>query len=178
MRRNKILPLKRRLEEKTNYRRRLALVKSGIPRVVVRISNSNVTLQLVEYIPPGTGVSSDASNGSDKAKFAFISKQLEGLGWKHSKNNTSACYLSGLVFGHICQKNKVESAIFDLGLAKTTAGNRYFAVLKGLADSGLNIPYSEDKMPSDDRIAGKHTTKETQASFVKVKQKILDDYAK
>jgi large subunit ribosomal protein L18 len=166
MRRSKILPLRRRREEQTNYKRRLALVKSGVPRVVARITNSNVTLQLVDY------------SGSDKTSLAFISKQLEKMGWKHSKKNTSACYLSGLIFGYMCRKNKVEGVVFDLGLAKTTAGNRYFAVLKGLADSGLNIPYSEDKMPSLDRIEGKHTSKEVQESFVKVKQKILDDYAK
>jgi large subunit ribosomal protein L18 len=172
MRRSKILPLRRRRDEQTNYKRRLALVKSGVPRVVARITNSNVTLQLVSYTNFG------ASGGLDKTTLTFISKKLEKMGWKHSNKNTSACYLSGLVFGYLCKKNKIEAAVFDLGLAKTTAGNRYFAVLKGLADSGLNIPHSDDKMPSDDRIAGKHTSKEVQASFVKVKQKILDDYAK
>ncbi|MBN2095212.1 MAG: 50S ribosomal protein L18 [Candidatus Aenigmarchaeota archaeon] len=170
--RPKLLPLKRRGEEKTNYKRRLALLKSKMPRIAARITNNFVTLQVVEYAPSG------AIGSSDKTTFAFTSKKLEGMGWKHSKNSIPACYLSGLYFGLFCKKNKVKGAVFDMGVARKTTGNRYFAVLKGLADSGLEVPMSDEKMPSDDRLSGRHISEDVSKDFEAVKQKILDNYGK
>jgi len=166
MRKTLILPIRRRREEKTNYRRRLALLKSKKPRVVARVTNANVSLQLVDY------------NGSDKTKFAYISKKLEEAGWKHSKNSIPACYLSGLSFGLLCKKNGVSEVVFDMGLARNTPGNRYLAVLKGIVDSGLQINFSEDKFPAQDRILGKHISPEIEKSFSQAKQKILGNYGK
>ena len=37
-------------------------------------------------------------------------------------------------------------AVLDIGLVRTI-GNRVFAVMKGAADGGLNIPHSEGKFP-------------------------------
>lgn len=166
MKGNKILPLKRRNECRTNYRKRLAMLKSKKPRVVARITNANVSLQLVEY------------DGSDRAKLGFLSKGLEKFGWKYSKNNIPACYLSGLVFGKMCQKAGVKDAVYDMGLAFNTKGNRYFAVLKGCVDSGLEVPATDSKMPPDDRISGKHISEAVSKDFEKVKEKVLKDYGK
>jgi large subunit ribosomal protein L18 len=164
MKRKTILPLKRRFEERTNYRKRLALLKSKKPRVAARISNSNVSLQLIEY------------SGSDKTRLGYLSKNLEKAGWKHSKNSIPACYLSGLIFGKMCLKEGINEAVYDMGLAYNTKGNRYFAVLKGLVDSGLNIPAGEEKMPSEDRISGKHLHDSASKDFDKVKENVLKDY--
>jgi len=162
----KILPLKRRRENKTDYRVRLALLKSGKPRVVVRISNKYITLQLVEY------------NASDKTKISYISKKLSEFGWEGSKKNLSAAYLSGLIFGLICKKNKIKEGILDIGIRRVTKGNKVFSVLKGCLDGGLEIPHSEKNFPSEDRITGKHLSEEKTRIFNEVKQKILDKYAK
>lgn len=166
MTRGKILPLKRRKENKTDYKSRLALLKSGKPRVVVRITNTYITLQLVE------------SNSSDKTKVSYISKKLSDFGWNGSKKNLSAAYLSGLVFGLICRKNKIKEGVFDIGIKRVTKGNKVFSVLKGCLDGGLEIPHSENNFPSEDRITGKNISEEKTKNFDKIKQKILDKYAK
>lgn len=165
MTRGKILPLKRRREEKTDYKLRLGLLKSGKPRVVVRTSNNYINIQLIEY------------NGSDKTKLTFNSKKLSEFGWDFSKNSVPASYLAGLAFGAMCAKSKVGEAVSDIGTVRITKGNRVFAVLKGCVDGGLNIPYSEDNFPSEERIKGKHISEDTAKKFDEVKQKILDKYA-
>ena len=43
------LRFKRRRNGKTDYRRRLRMLRGGIPRAVVRVSNTQVTCQLVEF---------------------------------------------------------------------------------------------------------------------------------
>lgn len=43
------LPHRRRREKKTNYSRRLALLKSGKERLIVRKHNKSVIVQIVEY---------------------------------------------------------------------------------------------------------------------------------
>jgi large subunit ribosomal protein L18 len=48
--------LKRRRVKLTNYARRFRLLKSGLPRLVLRKSNHYVLAQLVEYSPEGDRV--------------------------------------------------------------------------------------------------------------------------
>src|SRR2546428_260212 len=50
----------------------------------------------------------------------------------------------------------VKEAILDLGLKGPTKGSKLFAVLKGLADSGLTVPHSPEKLPPMERIGGNH----------------------
>jgi len=38
-------------------------------------------------------------------------------------------------------------AVLDVGLTRTTTGNRVFAVLKGATDGGLDIPHSTKRFP-------------------------------
>ena len=47
---------RRRLESKTDYHRRLRLLKSGLPRAVVRVSNTQITCQLTNYSKEGDKV--------------------------------------------------------------------------------------------------------------------------
>lgn len=167
MKSRKILPLKRRREGKTNYRKRLALLKSGKPRVVIRKSNKYITLQLVEF---------DSKNFKEITRFSFISKKLENFGWKYAKNNLPASYLSGLAFGLICKKNGISEGILDLGLNRVTKGNRIFSALLGCIDAGLKIPHSEKNLPSEERVKGAHISQEVVKKFEEVKQKIIDYY--
>jgi large subunit ribosomal protein L18 len=78
----------------TNYRKRLALLKSGIPRAVVRFSNAKVTVQIIEFSIKGDTVLASAS-----------SNDVAEMGWKGSKTNVPASYLSGL----LTAKKSIES---------------------------------------------------------------------
>ena len=49
-----------------------------------------------------------------------------------------------------------SQAIMDIGLAASSSGNRAYAALKGMIDAGMDIPHSEDVLPSEERINGEH----------------------
>lgn len=169
MRSAKVLPLKRRRKGKTDYKRRLKLLKSKKPRVVIRKSNNYVNLQLVEF---------EVRNFREITKCNFNSKRLKDFGWDYSKKNLPACYLSGLAFGLECKKNKTGEGVSDLGTQVVTKGNKIFSALKGCVDAGMNINYSEKHFPSEDRIKGRHISEGVEKKFKEVVQKIWDYYGK
>ena len=70
----------------TNYRKRLALLKSGIPRAVVRFSNAKITVQIIDFSKEG-----------DKVLASATSNDVASAGWKGSKTNIPASYLSGII---------------------------------------------------------------------------------
>jgi len=45
------------------------------------------------------------------------------------------------------QERKPFKAVLDVGLTRTTTGNKVFAALKGACDGGLNIPHSAKRFP-------------------------------
>ena len=136
------VPFRRKRKVKTNYRRRLALLKSNLLRLVVRKSNKNITAQLVKFGEKG-----------DVVLFSANSKQLLKYGWDTSCSNTSAAYLVGLLLG---TQAKNKEAILDLGLQSPLSRSRVYAVAKGAADGGLKIKMSENVIPDMTRIQGKH----------------------
>ena len=146
MAKNSIYTVKyrRKREGRTYYKKRLELLKSGKPRLVVRKTNTGVVLQIVSYHPDG-----------DKVLSTFHSKQLDKYGWKYSSKSLPACYLAGLAMG-VKAKENVSGAILDLGLQSAAAGTRLYAALKGVIDAGLEIPGSDSVFPSDERIRGEH----------------------
>lgn len=135
---------RRRREGKTDYKKRLASVKGGVPRLVVRLSNKYVTAQIIEYVESG-----------DKVIVSASSKELDKYGWMGNKN-ISSCYLTGLSIAKKALKANVEKVILDIGFKSPVAGSRVFSVLKGVVDGGLDVPHSADAFPSEDRISGKH----------------------
>ena len=145
----------------TNYRKRLALLKSGIPRAVVRFSNAKVTVQIIEFSIKGDTVLASAS-----------SNDVAEMGWKGSKTNVPASYLSGLLTAKRALKAGIDSAVLDIGRITPTSGGRAFATLKGLVDGGLKIPHSDNLFPSDDRINGSHISEKMTTDFKKVSKKI------
>lgn len=163
--RNYILPLKRRKEKKTNYNRRLKLLLSKKPRLVVRKSLKYTYAQIIKY-----------QKNSDQTLVSCSSKNLSKFGWKGSYSNVPAAYLTGFLIGKKAVKNKIKSAVLDVGLQSCTKGGKIYAVLKGAIDAGLNIPKSEkteEMFPSEDRIKGKHIKdKEIEKIFNSVKAKI------
>jgi len=136
---------RRKREGKTNYRKRLKLLRSGKPRLVVRISLKHVTAQIIQATPKGDVVLASAH-----------SKQLDKLGWKDGESNMPASYLVGLLCGYRAVKSGVKESMLDLGMHVPTPGSKVFAVLKGALDSGLQIPHDDEVLPSEERLNGSH----------------------
>ena len=138
-------PHRRRREGKTNYRKRLNLLKAGLPRLVIRKSTNNVTCQVVNYKPTG-----------DQTVVTTNAVTLKGVGWKAGTGSVPAAYLIGFLCGTAAKKKGVSKAIADLGMTTPTKWSRLFAAVKGAVDAGLEVPHSEDVMPPAERILGKH----------------------
>ncbi len=136
---------RRRREGKTNYRKRVKLLLSKKPRLVVRLTNTRVIAQIIEYHPDG-----------DRVLVAADSSKLQKFGWKGDLNNTPAAYLTGILIAKMAEKANVSEAVLDIGLHSPTRGSRVFAVLRGAVEAGLNVPHSEDVFPDDSRIMGEH----------------------
>lgn len=182
---------RRRRECKTDYKQRRALLvqdknKYNAPkyRLVVRLSNTQVTCQIVY-----------ATLRSDVVMAAAYSHELPRYGAAISSRgikNYAAAYATGLLVArrvlkkigldtqYIGQTNvdgkdflvqKPEDAtrrpfyvILDRGLHRGTTGARIFGAMKGAADGGLDIPhknrrfpgYNEEKKKFDSRVLRKH----------------------
>lgn len=160
MKKNYLTQFKRRRENKTNYKKRLGLLKSGKTRLVIRKSLCNISVQFINYKPEG-----------DQTVVSTVSTELKKLGWNKT-GNVPAAYLTGFLAGKKAKEKKVGEAILDLGLQTSTKGSRIYAALKGVLDSGINIPHSKDILPSEDRIKGKHISEEIVKQFENVKKKI------
>ena len=153
-------PLRRKKEGKTDYKKRLGLLKGGLARLVVRKFNKNVIAQIITYSPSGDKVESQAH-----------SKELEKYGWKESKNNVPASYLVGML---LSKKTKIKEAILDTGLQKPTKGSRIYSTVKGCIDGGMKIPHDAEVFPSKERIIGKHIQgKDMEKTFNETKEKII-----
>ncbi|MFH1771050.1 MAG: 50S ribosomal protein L18 [archaeon] len=152
----------RKQSGKTNYKKRLKLLQSRKNRLVIRRTNKYIVIQMVDYEPAG-----------DKVLLSTTSKELVKLGWKHSCKNIPACYLTGLVVGKKASGKKIKEGILDLGLQTPKKGSRLYAALKGVIDSGISIPSSDDIFPSNDRLNGKHISDKVSKDFETIKSKIL-----
>jgi large subunit ribosomal protein L18 len=140
------VPRKRRRQGKTDYYFRYRVLKSGQKvRAVVRKTNKYIIVQFIEFAPNG-----------DKTVVGITSKALSKLGWKGDLNSTPAAYLTGLLAGLLARKKGVSYAVPDIGLHRAVKGARVFAVIKGMRDAGVEVPASEEVLPSDDRIRGEH----------------------
>ncbi len=157
---------KRRRLQKTNYKKRLALLKSGVPRLVVRKSLDNIRVQIIGFEVSG-----------DKTMASAFSAELGGFGWKSGLGNLPAAYLTGLLAGTRAKKAGVKKTVFDLGLQTSTKGSRIYAAVKGAIDAGLSVPHSKEILPSEERISGKHIQdrKNIEKEFTETKEKILKE---
>ncbi|MBS3122720.1 50S ribosomal protein L18 [Candidatus Woesearchaeota archaeon] len=154
---------RRKREGRTNYYKRLKLLKSRTPRLVIRKSLKYLLLQLVEYQAAG-----------DKVIISYNTKSLEKMGWKYSKKNLSAAYLGGLIMGKLALSKKVKEAILDAGLHTNVKGSKIYAAVKGVNDGGLVIPCGKEMYPSEDRLSGKHIL----THFNKIKGQNTFQYSK
>ena len=131
----------RRLEGKTDYKARIALLKSGKPRLVARKTNRYIIAQIVE-----------TKAAQDKVLFSINSKMLLEKGWPKDKEGSlkslQAAYLTGFMLGRLAQEKNIKSAIFDIGINRNVQKSRLFAILKGALDAGLAIPHNPEALPS------------------------------
>jgi large subunit ribosomal protein L18 len=142
-------PYRRRKEGKTDYKTRKAFVLSGKPRIVVRGTLKNVIAQVVVAKPKG-----------DEVLVSAHSRELtKEYGWKASRGNLPAAYLTGFLCGSKAKAQNIEEAILDIGLHSPSKGARVFAALKGVLDAGVMVPHSEEKLPDENRIKGEHVVK-------------------
>jgi len=140
------VPWRRRREGKTNYYKRVKLIKSGKPRLVVRRTLNYIIAQVVEARIEG-----------DRVIAAAHSRELFKLyGWRGGGKSTCAAYLTGLLAGYRAILKGVREAVLDIGLATPSRGSRVFAALKGALDAGLKIPHSPEVLPSDERVRCEH----------------------
>lgn len=134
----------RRIREgKTNYRKREKLLIGKQDFVTVNVSDENVSAQLIR--PDLLG---------DKVMASVHSNELLSYGWKGSRKNVPSCYLVGLLLGKKCLQKKITRAILYIGKRHFTT--KIAACLKGLSEAGLEMPFSENIIPSDHRIQGNH----------------------
>ncbi|GAA0184289.1 ribosomal protein [Lithospermum erythrorhizon] len=158
---------KRRREGKTDYRARTRLInqdknKYNTPkyRFVVRFTNKDIIAQIVS-----------ASITGDMVLASAYAHELPHYGLEVGLTNYSAAYCTGLLLARRVLKTlemdeeyegNVEAtgedysvepadtrrpfrALLDVGLLRTTTGNRVFGALKGALDGGLDIPHSDKR---------------------------------
>jgi large subunit ribosomal protein L18 len=139
-------PVRRRFEGKTNYHKRIKLLKSRKLRVVIRVSNNHTRVQIIQ-----------SKRGGDNVMISAFSKELASkYGWTANTGNIPASYLTGYLVGSRAKKNNIQEAIFDLGIFYHK--NRVLAACKGIIDAGLQVPYHEEFFPDslEERIKGMH----------------------
>ncbi|XP_028125708.1 60S ribosomal protein L5 [Camellia sinensis] len=158
---------KRRREGKTDYRARIRLInqdknKYNTPkyRFVVRFTNKDIIAQIIS-----------ASIAGDMVLASAYAHELPRYGLDVGLTNYAAAYCTGLLLARRVLKKlemddeyegNVEAtgedfsvepaesrrpfrALLDVGLIRTTTGNRVFGALKGALDGGLDIPHSDKR---------------------------------
>ena len=163
---------RRRREGKTDYYARRRLVQqdknkydSKKYRLVVRRTNKKIITQIIYATIKG-----------DKVLCQADSKELRRFGLEAGLTNYAAAYATGLLiarrllsdlgmadmykgietadgeFFDVTEKGVNENrrpfkALLDVGLVRTTTGNRVFGALKGAVDGGLYVPHNTKRFP-------------------------------
>ncbi|MFL2974498.1 MAG: 50S ribosomal protein L18 [Euryarchaeota archaeon TMED97] len=161
---NQRLRFKRRRNGQTDYRRRMKLLRGGDLRAVVRISNTQVICQLIEFGMDGDNIFDSISGQTLVDKYKWP-KNI-------SRKSVPASYLVGFALGNRAVNAGHKNAILDIGLAASSSGNRVFAALKGMIDAGLEIPHGESVLPDEDRINGLHINENLAKSVSATKKAI------
>jgi large subunit ribosomal protein L18 len=146
--------LRRLREEKTNYKKRGTMLMGKRDFITVNITNENTQVQILQ---PGVS--------GDKVIASAHSRYLLEKGWKGSRKNVPAAYLTGYIAGKKALGNGAKDAILYTGTRKYT--QRMAAALKGVIDAGVQVPADSETFPSDERINGEHLTVKNDISKIK-----------
>jgi large subunit ribosomal protein L5e len=171
---------RRRREGKTDYYARKRLItqdkskyNTAKYRLVARLTCSRVIAQVVYSTIQGDRIVAGAD-----------SRELKRYGLETGLTNYAACYATGLLVArrllnktgldklyagakkvdgedydvandHKGNERRPFKAVLDVGLTRTTTGNRVFGVLKGACDGGLHVPHSTKRFPGYTKETGK-----------------------
>ena len=154
---------RRKRERKTDYAKRIKLLKIGSSRIVFRKTNRYLIAQHIK-----------SKEAKDTIEFGINSKELLKYGWPEKASgglkSVTASYLLGILFGKkITDKKKLP--IIDTGMARTVHKTRTYAFIKGLIDSGIKISSKEGIFPDESRIRGEHL--KNKVPFEQIKSKII-----
>jgi large subunit ribosomal protein L18 len=156
---------RRKLEQKTDYAKRIKLLSSKVPRIVFRKTNKCI---IAEYVT--------SKEAQDKVEIGITSKKLKQFGWpdefEGSLKSIPASYLTGLLIGREIIKKKLEMPIADFGMVRVIKKTKTFAFLKGLADAGIKINCDKENFPEEEKIMGKNMKKDFSKIFKEIKSKI------
>ena len=156
---------KRRKQFKTDYGKRIKLLKSHSPRIVFRKTN--------KYVMGQYAFSKEAQ---DTVNFGFSSKKLLDFGWpkefQNSLKSIPASYLLGVLVGTKIKKEKLEKPIVDFGMNKMLHKTKVYAFLKGLLDSGIDLKTKKDIFPEEEKLRGKYLKKDFTPHFELIKKNI------
>ena len=155
------LAFRRRREMRTDYYVRRKLLRGGETRAIVRRSNKNIMIQFADF-----------DMGGDLIVASATSRELKALGWDKSCSSIPAAYLTGYLAGKKAVKAGIEYAVLDIGMQNPQYGGVLFATVSGMIDAGLEVPCSEDVLPEEDRIYGRHIDDSVEAAVNGVKDKM------
>ena len=124
--------------------------------ISINITNENIQVQI-----------SKPEISGDKVIASAHSRFLLKDGWKGSRKNIPAGYLTGYFAGKKALSKGVDNAIIYSGTRKYT--QRMAAAVKGLVDSGLKVPSNEETFPPEERINGEHLKVKNDIVNVKLK---------
>tara|TARA_Y100000590_G_C15109775_1_gene784448 strand:+ start:64 stop:552 length:489 start_codon:yes stop_codon:yes gene_type:complete len=148
--------LKRIRNEKTNYKKRKIMLMSKRDFISVNVTNENTQVQILK--PEISG---------DKVVASSHSRFLIKEGWKGSRKNIPAAYLTGYSVGKKALAKGVNNAIVYSGTRKYT--QRMAAAVKGIVDAGIKVPSDEETFPPEERINGDHLKVKNDIAIVKSK---------
>lgn len=161
---------RRRKEYKTDYKKRFALLKSGLPRIIFRKTDKYLIAQYVK-----------SKEAQDKIILGIDSRELLKYGWlkdkKESIKSTPAAYLIGYLIGGKILSKKLgpegvssgEKPIIDFGMARVIHKTGTYAFIKGLIDSGIKIECKKENFPEESRIKGEHLKNKIPFEEIKLK---------
>tara|TARA_Y100000310_G_scaffold318557_1_gene372808 strand:- start:7 stop:537 length:531 start_codon:yes stop_codon:yes gene_type:complete len=150
------ISFRRKREKRTDYKKRLRLLMSRKPRLVVRITNTKIIAHIAKFEAKG-----------DKNMVGLDSTYLHKKGWKYSLKNTPAAYLTGYALGKKAVATGITEAILDTGLKQPEQKGKIYAFLKGALEAGLQMPHDPSVLPGEKRLTGQHIAAHKQGNFSK-----------
>jgi len=153
---------RRRLECKTDYKLRFGLLKSTLPRIVIRRTNKYFIVHAVK-----------SHEAQDTTILGITSKDLLNYGWDAklagSLKSIPAGYLTGYLIAKKLEKGKY---VIDLGMAINKQAGRNSSVVAGLIDGGLDISVGDKFLPEKNALSGENSKDGIQEAIEKTKAKI------
>lgn len=137
---------RRRREGKTNFTRRLKLIKSRRNRLVIRCTLRHISVQISE----------SQIKGDKTLVYAYSKQLIKEFGWSQSTSNLPTAYLTGYLAGLRAKKMNIEDAILDVGIL--VHNERVKAAFLGFLEAGIEVPHDSEWFSDalKERINGSH----------------------